>query len=215
MADIADVLKPEKATDEQVIAQCVKAAKSFSKLWDDHKEWFIELKTRSGYRQGSRGKQLSVEGKLLYWDEFCDEYLGTTANNFKHYMQREKEQRSSSDRMEKPDEFKPIYKKGFAAGMQKAQDDILAKGVDVRAKAAPVLSTAEKEVIAAMASETSIGKHAMVAKEIHEALSEDGGMNSVDITLVISELQKLNKPTMKPMKTRFESGVNVAAVAAA
>ena len=79
MDTILDNLTPEKATDAQVIAQAVKAAKSFSQIWNDQGKWLVELKARFQVRQGSRGKQLPVEGKKLYWDEFCDEYLSTTA----------------------------------------------------------------------------------------------------------------------------------------
>ena len=65
MDTILDNLTPEKATDEQVIAQAVKAAKSFSELWNDQGKWLVELKARFQVRQGSRGKQLPVEGKKL------------------------------------------------------------------------------------------------------------------------------------------------------
>ena len=203
MDTILDNLTPEKATDEQVITQAVKAAKSFSELWNDQGKWLVELKTRFGVRQGSRGKQLPVEGKKLYWDEFCDVYLNTTADNFKHYVQRENNGSSTTAR--KPLEKRPDYIKGKQAGIDEERNRPLKLGVDVKASApATVLSTAEKKTIAMMATDTTIGKHAQVAKEIYEALSQDTGMISVDITQVITELQKLNKPTMKPMANRFE-----------
>jgi hypothetical protein len=83
--------------------------------------------------------------------------------------------------------------------------------VDVRASVPEsVLSTAEKKTIAIMATDTTIGKHAQVAKEIYEALNQDAGMTSVDIAQVVTELQKLNKPTMKPMTNRFEMAVAAA-----
>lgn len=66
---ILDNLTPETATDEQVIAQAVQLAKSFAKLWNDQSKWLVELKARFQVRQGSRGKQLLVEGKKLFWDE--------------------------------------------------------------------------------------------------------------------------------------------------
>ena len=209
MDTILDNLTPETATDEQVIAQAVKVAKSFAQLWNDHSKWLVELKTRFGVRQGSRGKQLPIEGKMLYWDEFCDVYLNTTAENFKHYVQREKNGSSTTTR--KPLEKRPDYIKGKQAGIEEERNRQLKLGVDVKASApAPVLSTAQRQTIAMMATDTSIGKHAQVATEIYEALSQDTGMTSVDITQVITELQKLNKPTGKPIANRFQMAVAAA-----
>jgi hypothetical protein len=206
MDTIIDNLTPEKATDEQVIAQAVTVAKSFSELWNDQGKWLVELKTRFGVRQGSRGNQLLIEKKMLYWDEFCDEYLNTTADNFKHYVQREKNGSSTATR--KPLEKRPDYLKGKQAGIEEERNRQLHVGVNVKSSApATVLSTAEKKTIAMMATDTTIGKHAQVANEIYEALSQDTGMTSMDIQQVITELQKLNKPTMKPMPNRFEMAV--------
>jgi len=206
MDTILDNLTPEKATVEQVIAQAVKAAKSFSELWNDHSKWLVELKTRFGVRQGSRGKQLPIEGKMLHWDEFCDVYLNTTADNFKHYVLREK-----NPTPRKPLEKRPDYIKGKQAGIEEERNRHLA--LDVKAsmpmpeKVTAVLTKGEKDNIAVIASR----KAAVIADEIFQTLSTDRGMTSYDIQQIIAELQKLNKPTLLPMPNRFQTQVVAAA----
>ena len=211
MDTILDNLTPEKATDEQVIAQAVKVAKSFAQLWNDQGKWLVELKTRFGVRQGSRGKQLPIEGKMLYWDEFCEDYLNTTADNFKHYVQREKNTSSTSAR--KPLEKRPDYMKGKQAGIEKERTRQLPVGVDVKASVpmpenvTAVLTKGETDNIAMIASR----KAAVIADEIFQTLSTDRGMTHYDIQQVISELQKLNKPSTKPQPTRFDQATAHAA----
>ena len=211
MDTILDNLTPEKATDEQVIAQAVKAAKSFSELWNDQGKWLVELKARFQVRQGSRGKQLPVEGKKLYWDEFCDVYLNTTADNFKHYVQRENNGSSTTAR--KPLEQRPDYIKGKQAGIEEERNRQLALGVDVKAsvpmpeKVTAVLTKGEKDNIAMIASR----KAAVIADEIFQTLSTDRGMTHYDIQQVITELQKLSKPTLAPMPNRFQTQAVAAA----
>ena len=211
MDTILDNLTPEKATDEQVIAQAVKVAKSFAQLWNDQGEWLKELKERFQVRQGSRGKQLPVEGKKLYWDEFCEHYLNTTADNFKHYVQRENNGSSTSPR--KPLEQRPDYIKGKQAGIEEERSRHLALGVDVKAsapmseKVTAVLTKGEKDSIAMIASR----KAAVIAVEIFQTLSTDREMTHYDIQQVIAELQKLNKPTLAPMPNRFQTQAVAAA----
>jgi hypothetical protein len=208
---ILDNLTPETATDEQVIAQAVQLAKSFAKLWNDQSKWLVELKARFQVRQGSRGKQLLVEGKKLYWDEFCEDYLNTTANNFKHYVQREKNRSSTTTR--KPLEHRPDYIKGKQAGIEEERNRQLAGSADAKAtvptpeKVTAVLTKGEKDNIAMMASR----KAAVIADEIFQTLSTDRGMTHYDIQQVISELQKLNKPTLAPMTNRFQTQAVAAA----
>jgi hypothetical protein len=212
MDTILDKLTPEKATDEQVIAQAVKVAKSFSQLWNDYSKWLVELKTRFGVRQGSRGKQLPIEGKMLYWDDFCDVYLNTTADNFKHYVQRENQQGFSTT-ARKPLERRPDYIKGKQAGIEEERNRQLTAGVDVKAsvpkpeKVTAVLTKGEKDNIAMIASR----KAAVIADEIYQTLSTDRGMTHYDIQQVITELQKLNKPTLVPMSNRFQTQAVAAA----
>ena len=119
-------LKPEEQIDEVVIMYAVMVAKSFAEIWRQGGKWLVELKARFGVRQGTRGKQLKVEGNLIYWDEFCDHYLHTTAENFKKVAAREK-----NPPTKKPDEDKPLYKKGYLAGQEKLKTELLAKGVDI------------------------------------------------------------------------------------
>jgi hypothetical protein len=208
MDTILDNLTPETATDEQVIAQAVKVAKSFAQLWNDHSKWLVELKTRFGVRQGSRGKQLPIEGKMLHWDEFCDDYLNTTADNFKHYVQREK-----NPTPRKPLEKRPDYIKSKQAGIEEERNRQLKLGVDVKAsvpmpeKVTAVLTKGEKDNIAMIASR----KAAVIADAIFQTLSTDRGMTHYDIQQVIAELQKLNKPTLAPMPNRFQTQVVAAA----
>lgn len=123
-------LDPAKQSDEVVIMYGVMVAKSFSQLWTECGKWLVELKVRFGVRQGTRGRQLNVEGNLIYWDEFCEFYLNTTADNFKNIAAREK-----NPPVKKKDEDKPLYKKGYAAGKQSAENAMLAKGVDIKATA--------------------------------------------------------------------------------
>lgn len=70
-----------------------------------------------------------------------------------------------------------------------------------------VLTKGEKDNIAMMASR----KAAVIADEIFQTLSTDRGMTHYDIQQVISELQKLNKPTLAPMTNRFQTQAVAAA----
>ena len=197
-----NVLTPEQATDEQVVAHCVQAVKSFAEFWNDNKQWLMELKKRFQVRQGSRGIQLKVEGVQMYWDKFCATYLHATADNIRQLTKREKKRGAS-----KPDEEKALYKKGWKACEQNMLRKLAANGHGSQKinDPKPVLTDAEKKEIATLAMEKSVARHAVVAKEIHEALTQDNAMNSVDVSLVISELQKLNTPSKKPMQTRFDN----------
>ncbi len=119
-------LKPEEQIDEVVIMYAVMVAKSFSEIWRQGGKWLVELKARFGVRQGTRGRQLKIEGNLIYWDEFCENSLHTSAENFKNIVAREK-----NPPVKKPDEDKPLYKKGYFAGQEKLKTELLAKGVDI------------------------------------------------------------------------------------
>lgn len=197
-----DNLKPETATTEQVVARCVQFAKSFADFWNTNNRWVLELKKRFQVRQGSRGMQLKVEGVQMYWDEFRAKYLHATAENIRQLVKREKEESTP-----KPDEQKPLYKKGWKACEEKMLRELAANGHSSQKlnEPKPVLTDAEKKEIAILATETSVSRHAVVAKEIYEALTQDNGMNSVELSLVVSELQKLNKPSNHPMHTRFDN----------
>ena len=131
-------LKPEDQIDEVVIMYAVLVAKSFVEIWRQGCKWLVELKARFGVRQGTRGKQLKVEGNLIYWDQFCEIYLHTTAENFKNIVAREK-----NPPAKKPDEEKPLYKKGYLAGQEKLKTELLGKGVDLKA-VVPVPKSPEK-----------------------------------------------------------------------
>ena len=119
-------LDPEKQPDEVVIMYAVMAAKSFAQVFVEGGKWLVELKSRFGVRQGTRGKQLKIEGNLIYWDQFCGEYLHVTADYFKQLVAGEK-----NPPVKKPDEDKPLYKKGYVAGQEKLKTELLAKGVDI------------------------------------------------------------------------------------
>jgi len=119
-------LDPEKCPDEVVIHWAVITAKSFAQTYVEAGKWLVELKSRFGVRQGTRGKQLKVEDNLIYWDEFCNEYLHVTADYFKQLVSQEKQPATK-----KPDEDKPLYKRGYHAGQEKLKTELLAKGVDI------------------------------------------------------------------------------------
>ncbi len=119
-------LDPEKQPDEVVIMYAVMAAQSFAQVFVEGGKWLVELKSRFGVRQGTRGKQLKVEGNLIYWDQFCGEYLHVTADYFKQLVAQEKKPATK-----KPDEDKPLYTKGYCAGQEKLKTELLAKGVDI------------------------------------------------------------------------------------
>lgn len=121
------VLDPAKQIDEVVIHYAVMTAKSFAAVFVEGGKWLLELKARFGVKQGTRGKQLKVEGNLIYWDQFCDEYLHITADYFKQLVAKEKNPPSEP----KPDDEKPLYKKGYLAGQEKLKTELLAKGVDI------------------------------------------------------------------------------------
>jgi len=121
-------LQPGDQTGEMVIMYSLVVAKSFAQLWAEGGKWLIELKARFGVRQGTRGKQLTVEANLMYWDQFCDIYLHTTAENFKNVVAREK-----NPPAKKRDEDKPLWCRGYAAGKRDAENAILAKGGEIKA----------------------------------------------------------------------------------
>ena len=77
-----------KLSTEAVIAGAVFVCLSLQKFVEKNWIWLIESRQRFQYRQGSRGVQLEVEGTLMFWDEFLDVYLGTTAENFRKITQR-------------------------------------------------------------------------------------------------------------------------------
>jgi len=148
-------------------------AKSFAEIWRQGGQWLVELKVRFGVRQGTRGKQLKVEGNLIYWDQFCDEYLHTTAENFRNLVAREK-----NPPAKRPDEEKPLYKKGCLAGQEKLKTELLAKGVDI------------EEVVPAPTSPKECERpNGVPTSENLWSLSElDGVTNWADYAEVASEL---------------------------
>ena len=74
-------------------------------------------------------------------------------------------------------------------------------------KVTAVLTKGEKDNIAMIASH----KAAVIADEIFQTLSTDRGMTHYDIQQVITELQKLSKPTLTPMPNRFQTQAVAAA----
>lgn len=198
-------LTPETATLEQVIVECSRIAKSFAELWETESKWILKLRDLAGYKQGSRGTQFKMDGKLIYFDEYVTEYLHTTTDNIRKLVQRE-----NTPTAPRPDVDKPLFKKGFQAGQKAAETKLIANGHNVSEKAQPkpVLGDVQKEVITTMALETNVSKHAVAARETFEALTQDTGWTSTDMRLFVSELQTLvGKMNGKKETTRFQNRI--------
>lgn len=68
-------LKPADQSTETVIEACIILAKSVTDFWRQYGSWLSDLKRRMEVRNGSKGKQLLIDGAMLYWHEFLVKYF--------------------------------------------------------------------------------------------------------------------------------------------
>jgi hypothetical protein len=68
-------LNPADQSTETVIEACIILAKSVTDFWRQYGSWLSQLKLRMEVRNGSKGKQLLINGAKLYWHEFLAKYF--------------------------------------------------------------------------------------------------------------------------------------------
>jgi hypothetical protein len=68
-------LNPVDQSTETVIEACIILAKSVMDFWRHYGSWLLDLKRRMEVRNGSKGKQLLIDGAMLYWHEFLAKYF--------------------------------------------------------------------------------------------------------------------------------------------
>jgi hypothetical protein len=106
------------------IKPCVDADKTFSAKFAAQADLFIELKAEFQTIPGSHKQTMrSVDGIKYTWTTFCPAHLGVSAKWVNAQIQKYRAPQDGSGKLEKLDEQKSLYKKGFAAGIKKAKDD--------------------------------------------------------------------------------------------
>jgi hypothetical protein len=68
-------LNPADQSTETVIEACIILAKSVMDFWRQYGSWLLDLKRRMEVRNGSKGKQLLIDGAMLHWHEFLAKYF--------------------------------------------------------------------------------------------------------------------------------------------
>ena len=101
---------PLTQTDENLIKISMKAGRSFASQFEIVGPFVLELKyNRFKVQARKKGVQLSVDGRMMYWHEFFEEYFDVTA---RHFQQLEKQLRESDkpedDRDDQPKQARPI-----------------------------------------------------------------------------------------------------------
>lgn len=141
--DVADEYQPTIVkADEQTLAlhaQCKEFAGRFHSLCDEietYRSPILTLRKKFGVKQGCSGNVISFPdlGEVL-WSQYCDKVFKLTPRRVNQLLDTKDETPANVVKERVPDDEKPLYQKGHRAGYQKAMDDMLAKGVDVKASA--------------------------------------------------------------------------------
>jgi hypothetical protein len=121
-------LSPE-VQDKKALTKVLSVAKQFATAKDavaDNKDVILKLREEFGVKKGSAGRKLNIEGNLITWETFVKEYFHITTQ-WMDMLLGVKTRKSETDET-KPDNEKPLYKKGFAAGRESsANNDVEAE----------------------------------------------------------------------------------------
>ena len=153
----------------------------------------------------------------VYWSEYCDEVFDLTPTRVNQLINH-KDEKPDNLRRPKPLEERADYLKGKERGYQQAHDEMLAKGVDVKASKSIADLVEEDEDDAPKFADddpysywSQLDKDAPTfAKEVL-AMMEEVGLDSQQISQVIEQMKKQHKPSMKPLNSRFATSAAAAA----
>jgi len=110
--------KTSEVTSEVLIKQILVIAAKFrtaKKLVEDNKQQILKLREMFGVSKGQAGKKLNIEGNLIYWETFVQEYFGITTRWMNELLGVKREPTGST---KKRDEEKPLYQKGYSVGRE-------------------------------------------------------------------------------------------------
>lgn len=126
-----ETLVPDAET-KALIADVIAAADEFrpvhQKLKDvveKHRTKIVLLKDKFGVRQGTRGCPVLVCETPMYWEDFVVHYFDVTPRRLNQLLDVKDDKDTRGIVTQTPDEEKPLYKKGFRAGLQKSEDEIV------------------------------------------------------------------------------------------
>lgn len=214
--------------DEQALKlhdECKKFGMRFRSLCSEINEYalyIIALKRKFSVKQGWAGHKLRLPDfpDGIYWSEYCDEVFDLTPGRVNQLIAH-KDEKPQNVRRAKPIEEHHAYLKGKAAGRLERDNELLAKGVDIKESKvtlADIVADKEPEPESPQSDEQDpyaywslLDKDAPVlAKEVL-AMLEEIGLDSQQIGQVIEQMKKQHKPSAKPLKTRFAAAAAAAA----
>jgi hypothetical protein len=135
--DLLDPAAVEQESFENLVAEAIAfankwikpfadAEKAFNEKFAAQADLFIRLKNHFHTVPGSHKQTVRVvDGVEHTWTTFCPAHLGVSARWVNKQIQKYRATQDGAGAPEpKPDEEKPLYKKGYEAGRQKAIDEM-------------------------------------------------------------------------------------------
>jgi len=195
-------------------AECLRVGGNFRRLCDEidqHAPYIMTMRRAFDFKNGYGGHKLKFAEfpNPVDFHDYCRKVYNLSVSRIMQLINKKLENVKPPAK-KIPLEERPDYLKGLTAGREHAETQAVAKGIDVKSKLADivsdepitqVLTQGEREAIAAIASKRA----EIIAEELYATLSGDRQMTSFEITQVVAELTKLNRPTTKPMANRFQA----------
>src|SRR5580704_13821081 len=120
-------IKPDTVTQSylQSIAANKSRFMSAISVIDCLRPTIIALKDKFNVRRGHEGDRIYVDGRGMYWNEYCQYMFGITAHRMNQLLQDKDKEPGTV--IKKPDCEKPLFQKGY----KRAVEELTAKGMVV------------------------------------------------------------------------------------